>query len=405
MADVVLQAPIVPHVPDTQPDLIHDEDDIMAASPQESDAIPTPSDDPIHFPPTTTKQPPSEDIDMNDADGDRDDADDDNISVDMDIGSPPVPPSTSLPAIQAPPSPAPSGESSSQQPPIQRSPPTTTVTPSISVNGFSNPDHPEHSIPSPASPTAASLPVESIEPAEPVVEQQEQQQLPVTAPATLTASVSSPLSAKHEHEDADAMDEQRPAKRARTADVASVSVFSTLHFISSPSVFVDAFYFATGVRHRVFRPRRRSHTPRGEDYLLSVIPVSYFSVLTALHSHASLSHLTCIWRRLQKYQSNRYPLVSVSSTASRVRPLSVRLRTSSSPISCPISTDASPYSYYPLTCSVQIRSEHPPHPAQAKGRAAVQPARRPHRTRHPSLSHYHHSPDGLPDHRLQTSRV
>lgn len=254
MADVVLQAPTALPVPHTQPDLIHDDDDMQAASPQESDLVPTPSDDPIHFSPTslspTKHSIPNEDIDMNDdADGDRDvddDDDDDNISVDMDIGSPA--PTSTAPVVQAPPSPAPSGDSSTKQTLVQRSPAATV---GVSLNGYTNPDHPEHSIPSPASPTAASLPVEPSLPV-PALEEQPQAQLPVTAPAAALSPA-----AKHEQEDADAMHDQRPSKRARTADIASVSVFSlylSSHFIFLPRRLRRRALFCSGVRHPVFRP-------------------------------------------------------------------------------------------------------------------------------------------------------
>lgn len=99
--------------------------------------------------------------------------------------------------IHAPPSPAPSGDSQ-QATTVHRPSPSPAT-----VNGsYSAAEHPETSIPSPASPSA-------------------------TAPLPVEPNSSAPVAIKHEYEedpDVTTEEDQRPAKRARTAEVASVSV-------------------------------------------------------------------------------------------------------------------------------------------------------------------------------------
>lgn len=105
------------------------------------------------------------------------------------------------PIVHAPPSPAPSGDSQQH-----------TSRPSPSPVFHNTAADPETSIPSPASPSgSASLPVE----------------------VDVAESPSAVSPAKHEHDYDAAMDDeadQRPAKRARTADVVSVSFLSSFTF-------------------------------------------------------------------------------------------------------------------------------------------------------------------------------
>jgi hypothetical protein len=102
---------------------------------------------------------------------------------------------SNAPVVHAPPSPAPSGDSQQH---------TSRPSPSPVYNNNNTTADPETSIPSPASPSgSASLPAD------------------VESPSSM------PSPAKHEHDDDATMDDemdQRPAKRARTADVVSVSV-------------------------------------------------------------------------------------------------------------------------------------------------------------------------------------
>jgi hypothetical protein len=139
--------------------------------------------------------------------------------------------------IHAPPSPAPSGDSQQATTVHRRSPSPAAVN-----STYSAADHPETSIPSPASPSAAApLPVEPVP--------------------------SAPVATKHEYEeDPDAMTEedQRPAKRARTAEVASVSV--SFHFYPAS---IAGQRFCACDRRRFVHP---------------ICIVHRF--LTALHSHA-----------------------------------------------------------------------------------------------------------------------
>ena len=139
--------------------------------------------------------------------------------------------------IHAPPSPAPSGDSQQATTVHRRSPSPAAVN-----STYSAADHPETSIPSPASPSAAApLPVEPVP--------------------------SAPVATKHEYEeDPDAMTEedQRPAKRARTAEVASVSV--SFHFYPAS---IAGQRFCACDRRRFVHPICIIHR-----------------FLTALHSHA-----------------------------------------------------------------------------------------------------------------------
>jgi hypothetical protein len=203
MADVVAQAPSL---------FIHEDpkDAYMeVSSPKESDGVPTPPDDK----PAAVPHVVDDDVDMKDGNSDV--------------------------VVQAPPSPAPSSDSMKHTPTV-RSPSSNAYLPAIvAVNGFS-PDHPENSIPSPASPAGEGMELPSETPLP------EQQHFPLS-------SILSPTSSKREPQDdgdTDAMiaDEQRPAKRARTADIASVSVFSfrirrDALGVVFPSTIVDVFFY------------------------------------------------------------------------------------------------------------------------------------------------------------------
>lgn len=316
MADVA-QAPL-PIVPHAQPDLVRDEDDDMqAASPQESDLIPTPSDDPssIHFAPNGTGKHLAGDMDitMNGADADHEE-EDDNISVDMDTGSPTPASSHSNENVQAPPSPAPSGGDSTAKPVFQRSPSSTTA---LSINAHTaTPDHPENSIPSPASPVAELpqmvTPTVEVEATTSITANDIE--LDVATPkvasvTTVTESASglvpsaslASTSTKHEQEDADAMEEQRPAKRARTADIASVSVssfdcfFAWLSFFNI-DVFVDAIFVEESARHSTYpvstlsseMHRRQLFLLFIECYPCTVLRVSDNAPFTCYQTHEYL---------------------------------------------------------------------------------------------------------------------
>lgn len=163
--------------------------------------------------------------------------------------------------VHAPPSPAPSGDSQHAS--------TTTLhhhlnrpSPSpMSAPSFSAGDHPETSIPSPASPSGADSLSADVD-----------MDLPTVTPTSPT---------KHEHDDdeggPDAMidEDQRPAKRARTADVASVSVISFYH------VLVVTIARHTGQCCQVHRNLARSR--RRRRFVRSTCIVH--RVLTALHIH------------------------------------------------------------------------------------------------------------------------
>lgn len=160
--------------------------------------------------------------------------------------------------IHAPPSPAPSGDS-------QHAPTTlhhlNRPSPSpMSAPSFSAGDHPETSIPSPASPSGADSLSADVD---------------IDPPAALATPT------KHEHDDdeePDAMidEDQRPAKRARTADVASVSVFSLHYHVP-----------AVAIARHTGCPSRTSKSPaRGRRHCRFVCSTCIVHrVLTALHIH------------------------------------------------------------------------------------------------------------------------